>query len=438
MKRLVHIIVWVLILAMLGYVGYRTYLIVQERGRLADAGQEDVKAISVAVRPVETKTLSNTVSVTGDIEAMASVDVVPKVSGRLERLRLADGQLIEEGTLIQKGQVIALLEHDALEAAVQSAQAFLLRAKVQAKPEVIAAQIDSAKAAVSSAKAQLMELEANLRNVRKERDRMIELHRQGSCTEQMRDKAVTAYEASIERKKALEAQVLTAEANLVSTEAQTRELAEAAVAQAEAALRQGQVNLDEATIEAPIGGFVSKKFADEGDMVGPATPLLRIVQIDTVKIVGGVSERYLSALTPGETGALVSVDAYPDIVFEGVLHTIGVALDPVTRTAKAEIRIANTDHRLKPGMFVRMGLIVDRKENVPVVSDLALIRQGAETYVFVVNDSKAQRRKIVLGLSEGIFHEVLEGVAPGDLVVVRGQHQLQDGDAVNVSEEVGQ
>lgn len=438
MKRVTKILLALLVLAIIGYGAERTYREIQDRRNLATAGTGSQESLTVAVQPVETATLINSAVITGEIEPLAEVEVIPRVTGKLERLRLPNGTLIEQGTTVTKGEVIAVLERSALEAAVKAAEAAQLRAKIQAKPEVIEGQIQQTRAAAAAAKAQLADLEKNMTDLVRDKDRATSLSRDGVISVQMRDKAVTAHEASIEKAKALRAEVSRAETAVVLAEAQTRESAEAAVAGADAALQQVQATLNDATIAAPISGVVCTKHVEEGDMVGPMTPLVQIMDVGTVKVTGGISERHFSALAPGKTKVRVRVDAYPGEEFEGTVYQVSPSIDRVTRTVGVEIRIPNPNCRLKPGMFARLDLVLQRRENVAVVPDSALLRAGEESFAFVVNGSTAHRRVLKLGLAEGPRHEVLEGVKPGDLIVVRGQHMLKDGDTVKVVEEVKQ
>ncbi|MDY7011477.1 MAG: efflux RND transporter periplasmic adaptor subunit, partial [Planctomycetota bacterium] len=137
----------------------------------------------------------------------------------------------------------------------------------------------------------------------------------------------------------------------------------------------------------------------------------------------------------GQTPATVAVDALPDETFLGVVHLVGQAADPATRTIEVEIRIPNPGHKLKGGMFARVNLVLDRKADVPVIPDTAILRDEQGPYVYVINDSKAHRRPVNLGLAEGVLHEVTEGLEPGDRVVVRGQRQLREGEALETVEE---
>lgn len=435
MRRGPKTIIWISILVLVGLIALRTYQAVRARDDAASPVSKGAAGLSVTVQRIGTGTLNNSVNITGEMEALFSVDIVSKVSGRLERLRSADGALLEEGVVLKKGQVMAVIEHGALEAAVQTAKAAVLRANVQAKPEVVAATVQETRAASAAVKAQLAGLSVNLSDLEREKDRMQRLYEQGSCPEQLRDKAMTAYQAAVENKKALEAQLQRAEASVTLAEAQIQELASVGVEQAQAVLNQAEVALSDATIEAPIAGVIGQRFAEEGEMVGPGRPLVRIVQIDTVKAVGSVSERYVGVLVPDKTPVRLSVDAYPGEVFEGVVRLVGVEVDRQTRSVKVEARIPNPQHRLRPGMFARMEVVVGTRENVTVVPDTALLRQGEEVYAFVVNGTRAHRRAVKLGLTEGAMHEVLEGLKSGDAVIVRGQRLVQDGAEVIVVEE---
>jgi RND family efflux transporter MFP subunit len=329
----------------------------------------------VVTQTIGTAKLDETIPVTGSFDPLISVEIVPEISGQLQLLQLADGTPVDVGVAVKEGEVIAVINHDIYLARLAECQAALEAGKVA------------------------------LADAEREKKRMTALHEGGSATEQNKDKAVTA-----------------------------ADLAAAQLKQAQAALDMAKVNVDKATIEAPVTGVVSKKYVDEGNMVGPSAPLVRIVQIDTLKVLGGVSERYLPQLVSGKTPVNIKTDAYPQDEFEGMVYKVGVAVDPVTRTGEVEIRVPNPDGKLKPGMFARMTIMVSQKECV-VVPDSALVREADQTYVFVVNNNAAERRNVKLGIWQGQLHEVLSGVAPGDVVVTHGQTQLKDGQVVQLVQE---
>jgi len=394
MKKALKALIWLLVLAAILYGGWQGMRFVQKRKAAvieAPKADDDATPIKVLVKTVRLGSLSNSVWVTGEIRALRSVEVVPKVSGRIEKLRLPDDTLIEEGVEVKRGQIVAVIEHNQLEAAVRSAEAALAVAK---------AACDTAK--------------VNVADTLREKRRWIKLRKGGSGTQQQLDQAVTAYER--------------AQAQLKQAEAQ--------IAQSEAALAQAKVNLDEATIEAPFSGVVSRKHVDEGAFVGPTTPLFRLVDIHQVEITGGVAGRHYPKLQEGKTKAVVEVDACPGQPFEGAVSRVRPELDRMTRTVAVTIRIPNPNGRLKPGMFARIRLVLDERRDVPIVPDEALVSSGDKTRAYVVNNGKIHVREVKIGLEEGANNEVLEGLDVGDRVVVRGQPLLSEGMVVEPVEEV--
>jgi len=228
MKKVLKALVWLAALAAILYGGWRGMRLVQDRQTAVDrdAGAvAEAPPVRVIVQTVRQGSLASSVWVTGEIRAVRSVEIAPKISGRLERLRLPDGRAVEEGVEVEEGQTVAVIEHAQLEAAVRAAQAAL----------------EVAKAARETAK-------VNLADALREKGRWAELRKQGSGTQQQLDQAATAHERAHAQFKQAEAQI----------------------AQSEAALAQARVNLDEATIEAPFSGLVTRKHVDEGAFVGPS------------------------------------------------------------------------------------------------------------------------------------------------------------------------
>jgi len=392
MNKTFKILVRLAVLAGILYGAYRGIRIIrarQESARAAAATQKTAEPLKVGVVPVRLGKITQTVWVTGEVQPLKAVDVTPEVSGRLERLRLPDGTFIDEGVKVREGDVVAVVEHDLYEAAVQTAQAALM-----------------------TARAGLERAKVNLAEARREKDRWRRLVAEGAGTQQQLDRAVTAFERAQAEEK----------------------LAEAQVEQAEAALAQAEINLDEATIKAPFSGIVSRKYVDEGAFVGPARPLFRLIDIREVEVTGGVAERHYKKLQIGKTRAVAEVDAYPGQEFGGFLSRIRPELEKATRTVAVTIRVRNEDGRLKPGMYARIRLVLEEHDNVLLVPDEALLSLEGETWVYVVNGGVASIRKVKLGLEEGDVNEVLDGLQPGEMIVVTGKEMLRDGAPVEAKE----
>ncbi len=393
MKALLKVLLWLALLVAVLVGGWWAMGLVRRQKAVAQPGATAAsirEPQKVVVRPVRTGTVSHGVRVTGEVRALQAVQIVPKISGWLERLRLPDGTLLDEGVAVEKGQEIAVIEHAQLSAALRLAETAL---------EVAKAARDTAKVTAADAL--------------REKERWVRLHQQGSGTDQQRDQAVTAYER--------------AEAQLKYAEAQ--------VAQAEAALAQAKVHLDDATVRAPFSGLITRKYVDEGAFVGPATPLVNLVDISQVEITGGVAGRHYAKLLVGKTKAVVEVDAFPDTTFEGALTRVRPELDRATRTVAVTICVPNPERKLKPGMYARIELVLDRREGVPVVPDEGIVSSGGGTKVYVVEEGTVRVRQIRVGLKEGVLNEVVEGLRVGELFVVRGQQLLGDGMPVIAVEE---
>ncbi len=210
-----------------------------------------------------------------------------------------------------------------------------------------------------------------------------------------------------------------------------REALLAQIRQAEAALRLTKTRLRQATIRAPIEGVIGKRYVDRGADVGPSAPIVRIVSMDKVKVVAQVVEKELAQLKAGVV-AEVSVDAYPEKVFHGSIVRISPTLDPASRTADVEVELNNEDHLLKPGMFARVDLVVQRRSGVFLLPRDSLLRQDGPPAVFVHDSGRAFFREVRLGLQGETNMEILNGLEEGDEVILVGHYDLKDGMPVKV------
>ena len=394
MNKYFKTLIWLLAFAALGvgiFFLFQLITVRQEAETQTDAAEVQTPLVRVAV--VKRRTMEQIQAITGTIEPDAAVMVVPEVNGQLEEFRLPDGTPIEEGVVVEKGQVIARIESDKLEAALDEAQANLAVAKSNVKLA-----------------------EVRLDDARREKRRITALFDEGTATERQADKAHTAFAG--------------AEAEL--------KLSQDRVKQAEAAVQRARLTLDDATLQAPISGVVTRKLVDEGTYVTPQTPLAQIADIDQVEIRGGIPGRFFALLRPGETQARIQVDAYPETEFTGRLDRVQPQIDPATRTVMATIVVQNTGHRLKPGMFARTEVILTRQENVPVVSDAALVGTDREPAVMVISEGRVKRTPIEIGMQSAQWNEITAGVSTGAEVVVRGHHLLEDGMAVRMEPEPGE
>jgi len=460
-KTALKVLAWLIVLGGLaglavraGYLRYLEKLKARSSAPTDPAAAEPLRVVCQRVVPRDIRQVA---SLTGTLRAMAEVRVMSKVSGRLDELRLADGTPVDEGLVVpKKGARLAVVDHEAFEAQVKQAEAALAAARAEeakvkagARPQeldIARANAVAAQSAIQTARTAVAQAQAALVNATSEVERMRNLHRDHVVAKQQLDAAEAQYTIAKEKHEGALQQVKSAEEGLKSASAQLalteegarledRAAIAAKVQQAEATLRLAKVSLAESTIEAPIAGVVAVKHLDEGNMVAPTVPIVTLVDIDTVKVTVGVNERDISLVQAGKTKATVRADAYAGEAFEGVVEKVSPVADERTRTVGVEIHVPNPRHRLKPGMFARVDLLLREKKGVPAIPEHAVAWQEDQPFVVVVNDGKAHRRPVKLGLAEGPVVEVAEGLEAGALVVTHGQQGLKDGDRVAAEEE---
>ncbi len=123
---------------------------------------------------------------------------------------------------------------------------------------------------------------------------------------------------------------------------------------------------EKAPVESPLTGIIGRTYVDKGTSVTPQTPIALVVDMDKVKIDIDITEENVPKIMLGQE-AEVTLQAYPEEKFTGVVSKISPVLDLDTRTAPIEIVIPNADHRLKSGMFARVQLIMEEHKDVPVI-----------------------------------------------------------------------
>lgn len=184
---------------------------------------------------------------------------------------------------------------------------------------------------------------------------------------------------------------------------------------------------EKAPVESPLTGVVGRVFVDLGSQLTLQTPVALVVNMESVRIGVYIPESRLGEVILGQT-ASVSVDAYPDEEFMGVVAKLSPVLDSATRSAPAEIAVSNEGHRLRPGMYARVKILVAEYKKIPVLLKEAVVgRSENHALVYAIEGGRAVRKKVMLGFQEEPFVAVNEGVKEGDLIVVVGHEKLRDG-----------
>ncbi len=204
-------------------------------------------------------------------------------------------------------------------------------------------------------------------------------------------------------------------------------------AASKAELDAAQARLDRSDIYAPINGFLEDLTVELGEYVKAGDPVARIVDIDTAKVVADVPERDVPYFSVGALEQVIFQLRGQERELPGTILYIGELADPKTRTSRVEIEVKNPQHLLRSGQIV--GAVLTRRvlEDVIMVPLGVVIPLESGKAVYVVEDGKAQRREVELGLIKGTNVQVLPGgLRAGDLLVVSGQRLVAPGQPVNI------
>ncbi len=335
----------------------------------------------VVVETVKTENVNIYGEYAGRIRAQQFVEIRARVEGYLEKM------LFTEGTYIQKGQTLFIIN-----------------------PQLYQARVNRAKAQLSKARAQALKAERDLSRIRP-------LFEQNAASQLDLDNAIAAYES-----------------------------ATADVAVCEADLTQAELTLSYTSVRSPASGYISQRNVDIGALVGPGNQslLATVVKSDTVRIdFSMTSLEYLRSKArnvnlgqrdssrkwnPCITVTLADGSTYP---YQGMVDFADPQIDPKTGTFSVRAEMPNPDHILLPGQFTRVKLLMDVRENAIAVPTKALIVENGGAYLYVVRaNNTVEKRYVETGPEVGNNTVIERGLAAGERIVTEGMHKLSHGSKV--------
>lgn len=198
---------------------------------------------------------------------------------------------------------------------------------------------------------------------------------------------------------------------------------------------QAGLKFADAPVESTIQGIVKKVLTERGGTVNPAAPLFQIVDIDSVEAVVHIPERQIRLVQAG-LKAEVRLIAYPDRIFGGSVGSLSPVVDPASRTREAKVQVNNPGNAIKPGMFGSVEIVIRSVPKAVLVPYSGLLERQGRTLVYAVRDGKAVEVEPALDIVQTRWASVKSGIQPGEAVVVIGQHNVSDGDPVEIVEEI--
>jgi membrane fusion protein, multidrug efflux system len=195
----------------------------------------------------------------------------------------------------------------------------------------------------------------------------------------------------------------------------------------QASVERRKRDLKDTRIYASFSGYIGARTVSPGQVIARNTPLTVLVDLDTVKVEVSVPERFLGQLRIGQDLEL-SVAAYPGRKFRGRLYFVAPDVEPLSRTAVVKAQIPNAEHELKPGMFANLDLTLQVREKAVVIPEGALVFNQQTVTVWVIGqDETVKPRPVKLGVRMAGAVEIVQGLEPGENVVVEGIQKIMPG-----------
>ncbi|MBO7725063.1 MAG: efflux RND transporter periplasmic adaptor subunit [Thermoguttaceae bacterium] len=354
----------------------------------------------------------------GPIVAVEEVDIVPRVTGYIEKINFKEGDFVEAGDLlfeIEQREYAATLKR--AEAEVASRQSAIVQAE----------------AAIKQQEARIEELNSILEYREATYNRNKQLFARGTAVSQDDvDNTESAF-------KATRAQLAAAEATLASVKSQF-ETAKSALAAAEAAADLAAFDMEHTRITAPISGKIGKVTVTPGNLVTPQFgKMVDIKTISPIYVRFAISEQLFLTTYGGEKGirdiARIRLELADGTMYgeEAEIALIDNKVDPKTNKIMIWATLQNEDHKLLPGSYATVYLS-PKSENptCAVIASAVQTVAGGGNFVYVLDgENKVERREVRLGALSEKYYEITSGIKPGETVVIEGMNKVQPGQQVN-------
>jgi membrane fusion protein, multidrug efflux system len=204
-----------------------------------------------------------------------------------------------------------------------------------------------------------------------------------------------------------------------------------------AALEAAGLTLDDGSLSSPISGTLNQLNVDKGEYINPGQVVMKIVNIDKVKVELPVPEKDILYFEEGQHVVLELEQRNGETrTFTGVIEFVSLTADPTTRTYTVKVLVENPEHILRPGMIVRAQLVRRQLEAAIAVPFFCIIDREDGKAVFVVEDGVAHVRSIEYGIFQRGIVEIRSGLNVGDRLVIVGQRNLVDGVRVEVTDDL--
>lgn len=374
-------------------------------------------AFPVSLAAAERGPVRGGVLYTGSVAAYNEEDVYPRVMGRILDMT------VYPGDQVRAGQVVARLDDLELTSRVREAEA--ASAGAQAGRAQTDAELAAARFGIAQMEKELATAEAEAGYQASVAARDERLVAKGAVSQQEAENSRAMATATQARVAAARARLEQAKAVETATRRKL-DAADALVAQGDAQARTAQVVRDYVNIRATVSGYVVKRLVAPGVLVQPGMAILKIAQVDKVRLQANVGEQDLAGIRVGSPVSVMAAGNGGE-PFAAKVTSIFPFVDPGSRTAVVEAILSNAERRLLPGQYVQMQFVTGERPSALSVPREAVSRMGGSTSVWVVNGDTVERRQVTTGFENAERVEIVAGLDEGERVIRRGHEGLYEG-----------
>ncbi len=355
--------------------------------------------------------LRQSVVASGKVRSPQRVELASQITGRVTQIPVREGQSVEAGQL--------LIQLDDAEWRATLAQA---KASLQ-QSELRMTQLQQL--AQPLATQSKLQAEANLLQAKQRFAQTKELVAKGFYSKTQLDDAQRNLDVAESQRQSSELQLRSNQSG-----GSDQRLAQVAVAQARSSLDIAQSRLDYTRITTPVAGIVLTRNVEPGITIQPGKLLMTLSPNGATELVVQIDEKNLALLRLGQK-ALASADAYPDRRFAAEITFISPAVDPLRGSVEIRLRVTEAPEYLRQEMTVSVDIEIARRADALTVPSDAIRDAGSNLpWVLVVREGSAQRQVVKLGVRSEGKTEILEGLAPGDLLVPAKNISIREGSRV--------
>ncbi|MEK8129786.1 efflux RND transporter periplasmic adaptor subunit [Paenibacillus filicis] len=385
----------------------------QPAAQPAPAAESQVKTIKVA--PVEKKKIGEPLEQVADVSASVQMDVVSKVNGDVLQL------LKKRGDYVEKDEVLFRIDPTDLQIQKEKAQIAVSGTQQQmekARKDLADGKQD-AKDGIAKLEAALNDADKNYSKLRNDYDLGLVTKIQLEQTETQVSNLKRDLEAAKRKLQTLE------NTNSLSQ-------LEQGLQTANVSLRELDRSLNNTEVKATVSGVLTDLPVEVGMTLNPGSHAATIQRLDPVKIKAELTEE-AAALIRGKQELNFYVPGVTDRIKAKVSYLADV-LGAQSKSYALELEVPNADRKLKPGTKAQILLTEEQDQVVVTVPSLSVVREGGDTYVFVLTGGDtAEKRKVQLGRLNETIQEVLSGVKEGEQLIISGQNQLKDKEKVQLA-----